>query len=129
MLTTVENVSYPLEMSGIPKKEARDLARKHLLSVGIDESKAKRFPSNLSGGEQQRVAIARALATGAKVLLADEPTGNLDTKNSENIMGILKSLAHDEGYCVVIVTHDLAVAEVCDSVYRMTDGVLKVERE
>ncbi|HWP21144.1 MAG TPA: ATP-binding cassette domain-containing protein, partial [Candidatus Cryosericum sp.] len=86
-------------------------------------------PANLSGGEQQRVAIARALSTGAKVLFADEPTGNLDTENGGRVMEILLRLAHEEGYCVVVVTHDLAIADSADRVYRLTDGVLTVEKE
>jgi len=81
--------------------------------------------SRLSGGEQQRVAIARSLATGAKILLADEPTGNLDVANTENIMAILSKLAHEEGYCIIVVTHDLDVAAAADVVYQMRDGKLK----
>ena len=78
----------------------------------------------LSGGEQQRVAIARALVTGATILLADEPTGNLDTENGDNIVSILKSLAHNEGYCVIVVTHDLDIASVADEVLQLKDGKL-----
>lgn len=87
----------------------------------------KRFPSNLSGGEQQRVAIARSLASGAKIFLADEPTGNLDVANSENIMEILSGLAHEDGYCVIVVTHDADVAKQADVMYRITDGEIKIE--
>ena len=79
----------------------------------------------LSGGEQQRVAIARALGMNTKILLADEPTGNLDTANSDNIFSILQSLAHDDGYCVVIVTHDLALADKADRVLELRDGAVK----
>jgi putative ABC transport system ATP-binding protein len=79
----------------------------------------------LSGGEQQRVAIARALGMDTKILLADEPTGNLDTANSNNIYAILQSLAHDEGYCVIIVTHDLALAEKADCILELQDGAVK----
>ena len=92
--------------------------------VGIGEEKHRRYPSQLSGGEQQRVAIARALSSGAKILLADEPTGNLDGENSRNIVEILMRLAHEAGYCVVIVTHDLAIADAADVVYTVADGVL-----
>ena len=92
--------------------------------MGIAAEKHRRYPSQLSGGEQQRVAIARALSSGAQILLADEPTGNLDGENSRNIVDILTRLAHEDGYCVVIVTHDPAVAEAADTVYTMTDGVL-----
>lgn len=76
----------------------------------------------LSGGEQQRVAIARALAMHTRILLADEPTGNLDSANSENIMKILCDLAHNENYCVIIVTHDETIASASDHVIHMTDG-------
>ena len=78
----------------------------------------------LSGGEQQRVAIARALGMETRVLLADEPTGNLDTDNSEKIFRILSGLAHDDGYCVVIVTHDSALGERADSMLHLRDGRL-----
>lgn len=125
LLTVMENVCYPMELSGVPVKSARERAKELLESVGIEEEKFRRFPANLSGGEQQRVAIARALATGAGVLLADEPTGNLDGENSRNVVELLTRLAHEEGYCVIIVTHDLAIAKASDLVYNMTDGVLE----
>ena len=124
LMTAIENVCYPMKMNGTVYYKAKEQAREYLLSVGISEDKHGRYPSNLSGGEQQRVAIARALATGAKVLLADEPTGNLDIENSENVMGILKHLAHDKNYCVVVVTHNMDIAKISDVVFRMSDGVL-----
>lgn len=114
-----------MELGGVPVKAARERAGALLESVGIEAEKFHRFPANLSGGEQQRVAIARSLATGAGVLLADEPTGNLDGENSRNVVELLTRLAHEEGYCVVIVTHDPAVAEASDLVYRMVDGALQ----
>lgn len=125
LLTALENVCYPMEMNGIAKIQAKARAKELLEAVGIEAEKHKRYPSNLSGGEQQRVAIARALSTGARVLFADEPTGNLDTDNGEKVMEILRHLAHDQGYCVIIVTHDMAIAEAADMVCRMTDGVLR----
>lgn len=82
----------------------------------------KRFPSKLSGGERQRVAIARSLASNAKIILGDEPTGNLDGENTQNIMDILCELAHKKGYCVILVTHDMEVAEMADVSFRMKDG-------
>lgn len=124
LLNVLENVSYPLENSGIGKKESRDKARKLLNLLGITEEKHKRFPANLSGGEQQRVAIARALSTGAKILLADEPTGNLDQNNTINIMEILKNLAYKDEYCVIVVTHDKEVAAMTDQIWCMADGIL-----
>ena len=83
-----------------------------------------RFPAMLSGGEQQRVSIARALGMDTNVLLADEPTGNLDSKNSDHIFGILESLAHEDGYCVVIVTHDEELGKRADEALRIHDGEL-----
>ena len=124
LLTVLENVCFPLELLGVHAKEAQKQARKNLELVGIGEEKHRRYPSQLSGGEQQRVAIARALSSGAKILLADEPTGNLDGENSRNIVEILMRLAHEAGYCVVIVTHDLAIADAADVVYTVADGVL-----
>ena len=128
LLTVLENVCFPMELNGASEQEARARARLELERVGIAEEKHRRFPSQLSGGEQQRVAIARALSSGARILLADEPTGNLDGENSRNIVDILTRLAHEDGYCVVIVTHDPAVAEAADTVYTMTDGVLTRRR-
>ena len=125
LLTVMENVCYPMELNEVALKDAKERAKTLLSSVGIQEEKLRRFPANLSGGEQQRVAIARSLATGAGILLADEPTGNLDGENSRNVVEILSRLAHEEGYCVIIVTHDPAIAEASDVVYRMADGVLE----
>jgi len=129
LFTVIENVCYPMELGGIHPKDAKPRAEQLLLSVGITSEKVKRFPSNLSGGEQQRVAIARSLASGAKILLADEPTGNLDVANTENIMALLTKLAHEDGYCVIVVTHDLEVAKAADVRYKMKDGILSIESE
>ena len=125
LLTVMENVCYPMELIGLDKKEARERAAQFLFRVGITREQFRRFPANLSGGEQQRVAIARSLASGARIILADEPTGNLDGANTERILEILMSLAHDDGYCVIVVTHDMEVAGKADVVYRMRDGFLE----
>lgn len=90
--------------------------------MGLTEEVFKRFPAMLRGGEQQRIAIARAIVTQPKVIQADEPTGNLDTENSENIVQLLKDLACERNCCVIIVTHDPAVAAHADVVLRMQDG-------
>ena len=127
LLTVRENVTLPMEMQGIPENEARQRAAEALVKVGIEEAKHKRFPSALSGGEQQRVAIARSLCSGAPVLLADEPTGNLDGENTRIVMDILRRLAHEEGRCVIVVTHDPEVADTADLILRMKDGVLTAE--
>jgi putative ABC transport system ATP-binding protein len=124
LLTVLENVCFPMELNGISKKNAIAKAKELLTSVGIGVEKHRRYPSNLSGGEQQRVAIARALASGARVILADEPTGNLDKANGENVIQILQQLAHQQRYCVVVVTHNLEIAERSDKVWSMSDGVL-----
>ena len=127
LLTVRENVSLPMEMQGIPVELARHNAAEALVKVGIEEAKHKRFPSALSGGEQQRVAIARSLCSGAPVLLADEPTGNLDGENTRIVMDILRRLAHEENRCVIVVTHDPEVADTADLVLRMKDGCLTAE--
>jgi putative ABC transport system ATP-binding protein len=124
LLTVLENVCFPMELNGISKKDAIAKAKELLASVGIEPEKHRRYPSNLSGGEQQRVAIARSLASGARVILADEPTGNLDKANGENVIEILQQLAHQQRYCVVVVTHNLEIAERSDKVWSMSDGVL-----
>ena len=113
-----------MEMNNISRKKAAEKAKALLEAVGIDTTKHKRYPANLSGGEQQRVAIARSLASGARVILADEPTGNLDKENGDAVMAILRKLAHEEGYCVIVVTHNTEIAEASDATYRMSDGIL-----
>lgn len=125
--TVLENVLYPLLLSGMSKAEAIAEAKGCLGSVGIPLELYHRFPAKLSGGEQQRVAIARALASHAKVITADEPTGNLDEENAELVMKLLKKLAHEQGKTVIIVTHDSAVAEESDLVLRLKGGKLKSE--
>ena len=114
--------SAPLKLNHMNRKEAIALAQQMRQRVGLPEEYDKRLPKQLSGGEQQRVAIARTLAQGCKIILADEPTGNLDSANTANIVQILKSLAHEDGCTVIIVTHDSSVAEQADVVLRMKDG-------
>ena len=122
LLTVQENIQYPLDLKKMPKKESMLLAREVRERVELPSTYDKRLPSHLSGGEQQRVAIARTLAQGCKIILADEPTGNLDSTNTRNIVEILRGLAHDDGCTVIIVTHDPAVAEQADTVLQMKDG-------
>ncbi len=122
LLSVMENVTFPLELKKTPN--AKIIAEEKLRAVGLDESYFKRLPAMLSGGEQQRVAIARALASDAKIILADEPTGNLDTENSETVIALLQKLAHEDGYCVIVVTHDLSIADTADEVLRLKDGML-----
>jgi putative ABC transport system ATP-binding protein len=127
LLTVTENVTLPMELTGVSKSERAARAGALLQKVGLAEDTHGKFPKMMSGGQQQRVAIARSLASDSKILLADEPTGNLDTENGQNVVNILLELAHDEGYLVVIVTHNPDVAAQADVVYRMRDGVLSRE--
>ena len=122
LLSVMENVTFPMELKKVP--DAKKIAEEKLRAVGLDETYFKRLPAMLSGGEQQRVAIARALASDAKIIHADEPTGNLDTENSEIVIDLLQKLAHEEGYCVIVVTHDLSIADKADEVLRLKDGCL-----
>lgn len=125
LLTVIENVMYPLQLRGMKKEDAKVLAAKSIERVGLNPATyANRLPAMLSGGERQRVAIARALATEAKLVLADEPTGNLDEANTENIMGILTNLAHETGCCVIVVTHDNKIAKQADVTVQIRDGLL-----
>jgi len=119
-LTAIENVSLPLELDGQNLASARESAVQALAAVGLDELGA-RFPDDLSGGEQQRVAIARAIAGGRRILLADEPTGALDSVNGESVMRLLRNHCRDGG-TAVLVTHDAAHASWADRVVFLRDG-------
>lgn len=128
LLTVMENVIFPMELQHVPMKEAKTRAREYLEKVGLPEPLYKKMPSMISGGEQQRVAIARAIAAGGEILLADEPTGNLDSQNEKVIVELLCKLAHEDNYAVIVVTHNEAVAAAADVVYGMSDGSLSVVR-
>lgn len=119
-LTAVENVVLSMDVARVKRKDKEQYAYKLLDDVGIDETKAQRRVLRLSGGEQQRVAIARAISYDPQVILADEPTGNLDRKTEDQIIDIFKKLAHDEDKCVIIVTHSENVANNVDNVYNLT---------
>jgi ABC-type lipoprotein export system ATPase subunit len=120
-MTALENVMLPMELSGMGAKNRETRARELLEKVGIDKTREARKPSKLSGGEQQRVAIARALANDPPILLADEPTGNLDSKTGRRIVELLGSLAR-EGKTVIIATHSPEVASAADITVEMLDG-------
>ncbi|KRO41103.1 MAG: ABC transporter ATP-binding protein [SAR86 cluster bacterium BACL1 MAG-120920-bin57] len=120
-LSALDNVMLPLEISGI--EEAQSKAKEALISVGL-EKRAQHFPTQLSGGEKQRVAIARAMVNKPKILFADEPTGNLDTKSSSAITDLIFSLNDLMQTTLVLVTHDLALAEKCSKVYELSEGEL-----
>lgn len=128
-LTVLENAAYQLYIQGAPRIKAEESAKKQLIAVGLNESHFKRFPNMLSGGEQQRVAIARALCAGSEIILADEPTGNLDKENGNNIVNILQKLAHEENRCVIVVTHDLFVAQSADVLLNMQDGKILADSD
>ncbi|MEZ0346858.1 MAG: ABC transporter ATP-binding protein [Infirmifilum sp.] len=122
-LRVIENVELPLIKKGIPKDERRAMALEALRLVGMD-SAANKFPNQLSGGEQQRVAIARAIVARPRILLADEPTGNLDTANSQVVMDLFKKLNREHGITIVMVTHNLELVWYCNRVARMQGGSL-----
>lgn len=122
-LTAKENVELPLIYRGVSKKEREDLAVESLKAVGL-EHRMDHKPSEMSGGQQQRVAIARALASPAKVLLADEPTGNLDEEIADEIIKILMKSAHEMGKSVIVVTHSKKIADAADVVLKIHEGKL-----
>lgn len=125
ILSALENVEFPLTLSGMKPRERRDRARELLERVGLG-SRATHLPGQLSGGEAQRVAIARALACDPAVLLADEPTGNLDTRTGEKVLELLTTQAQG-GRTVVLITHDRDVAALADHTLRVRDGVVTGE--
>ena len=119
-MTALENVELPLIYRGVPKKEREELSRTALKKVGL-EKRMDHKPSEMSGGQQQRVAIARAIAQAPPEILADEPTGNLDSGSTKEIMGILKEL-HKEGRTVILITHDNEIAARAKRIIRIMDG-------
>jgi putative ABC transport system ATP-binding protein len=118
-MTALENVAVPLEFRGA--RDAMATAQTHLERVGLGH-RLSHYPGQLSGGEQQRVAIARALASGARILLADEPTGNLDQETGKQIIDLLFGLRKEAGATLLLVTHDRAVASRCDRIAEVRDG-------
>lgn len=128
-LNAVENVELSIRASGKKIANKRELATSLLDKVDLDNSLAKRRILKLSGGEQQRVAIARALSYDPDILLADEPTGNLDLTTQEEVMDIFCRLAHDENKCVIIVTHSPEVANSVDEIYELASFRAKKKRE
>ena len=126
-LTALENVCLPMEFAGIPRATRIDRANTLLQSVEIDPSQFQSRPGKMSGGEQQRVSIARALANKPSVILADEPTGNLDEATGQMIFDLLRSLSKTENVTIVVVTHDLDIAKKTDRTYRLRKGKLVKE--
>ena len=125
-LTALENIMLALEFGGMPSNKRKERALELLTSVGIDDDQAQRRPGKLSGGQQQRVSIARALANKPSFILADEPTGNLDTETGKTIFKLLHDLSRSHDTTIIVVTHDLEIAGRTDYTYKLTDGKLKI---
>jgi len=121
--SAAENVAFPLRIAGVPAREARRRAEEILERVGLAD-RARHFPAEMSGGELQRAAVGRAIARKPKVILADEPTGNLDRANAERVFRLLRDVQRESGGSVVLVTHDADLASRCDKIHSMsTQGI------
>ncbi|NLM30946.1 MAG: ABC transporter ATP-binding protein [Methanomicrobiales archaeon] len=122
-ITAIENVAYPLLFNYMPWKEREQQALRLLTLVGL-EDRADHLPHELSGGEQQRVAIARALVGGPHIVLADEPTGNLDSKSSAGIYRLMRTINHEQHVTFLVVTHERELASYCDRTIELRDGMV-----
>lgn len=127
-LTAAENVMLPMEFAGKSTSYRKERANKLLAQVGLTENETGRKPGRLSGGQQQRVAIARALANQPKLILADEPTGNLDSQTGKMIFNLLHGLAQSEKTTIIVVTHDLQIAGKTDKRFQLKDGKLEEKK-
>ena len=125
-MTALENVAIPLELSGVSNASVKALAE--LEAVGLS-ARASHYPAQLSGGEQQRVAIARALVTDPAIIVADEPTGNLDETSGQSVISLLFKLRENRGATLILVTHDMSLASRCDRTVRMRSGLIQPENE
>jgi len=123
VLTSAENVELPLLVAGVPGKEARQRALQALDLVGLS-GRARHVPAELSGGERQRVTIARSLVNNPAIVWADEPTGDLDSKNAKDIIGVMRRLNGEHGITFVVVTHDINIGNSTDRIIRMRDGLI-----
>jgi len=123
-LTAIQNVMLALEFGGMPAGKRKARALELLAAVGIDEDQARRRPARLSGGQQQRVSIARALANQPAFILADEPTGNLDSDTGQSVFKLLHDLSRTHNTTIIVVTHDLDIAGKTDHTYQLKDGAL-----
>jgi len=127
-MSAIENVVIAMEIAGLKRKDKKKYAEEVLASLGLDKEELRRSVTRLSGGQQQRVAIARALATDSPVILADEPTGNLDSKTSNEIIDIFKKLTKEYNKCVIVVTHSNDVAKKSDVVLKLENGKFVEEK-
>ena len=127
-LTALENVTLPLIFRKVPKRIRSQKAREMLEAVGLS-NRWRHKPNELSGGQQQRVSIARAFVNSPEVIFADEPTGNLDTKTTEEMMGLITGIARDHNQTLLIVTHDLEISEYADQIIRIKDGGIESIRD
>ena len=125
-LDALENVELPLIYQGVGAEKRARIAREALERVGLGD-RVHNYPSQMSGGQQQRVAIARAISTGAPILMADEPTGALDSKTGEQVLGILRQLHKEQGTTVLLITHDNKVAAAARRIIRIADGQIVVD--
>lgn len=127
MLTTLENAAFPLMLRGVPHKERMEKAADVLEEIGLKEH-LHHYPNELSGGQQQRVSIARAIITHPKIIFADEPTGNLDSRTAEQITQLLHNIVKKEGATLLFVTHDEQKAQYADRIVHIADGEIKENR-
>ncbi|MBM9930223.1 ABC transporter ATP-binding protein [Pediococcus pentosaceus] len=118
-MTPIDNLLTAMSITKSQHRGDKDYAMTMLKKLGLNESEMKKNVQRLSGGQQQRVAIARTMVCDAKVVVADEPTGNLDESNTVEVIELFQKIAHDQGKCVIIVTHETAVARMCDHVYQL----------
>ncbi|HVV67208.1 MAG TPA: ABC transporter ATP-binding protein [Candidatus Saccharimonadales bacterium] len=128
-LSALENVMLPMEFAKVPRTERIARATDLLNQVGLEAEQMERHPSRLSGGQQQRVAIARALANHPELILADEPTGNLDSETGKMIFDLLHDLAKTQNTTIIVVTHDSEIAGKTDETFRLQDGKLSLEKK
>ena len=128
-LTAIENVILSMDISNLKVKDRKKKAQTLLKKVGLSEELMNRRVLQLSGGEQQRVAIARALSYDSDIILADEPTGNLDPEMEDEIIDLLLDIAHKDNKCVIIISHSKDVKEKCDVIYHLVNGKLQTKRE
>lgn len=122
LLTVLENVMFPMQLQHVSKKEMKERAQAFLSKVGLADTLYGKMPNMISGGEQQRAAIARAMASGGQILLADEPTGNLDSRTSAEVMGLLHRSGREFHQTILMITHNEEIAQMADRIIHLEDG-------